>query len=81
MKELLLKNTVKTCCIIFSILIIVHAFEAINALERLSQDKNDALKMSSVVENALATIENASKIGTAKLGVPINTIRILLPPK
>lgn len=29
MKEFLLKNTVKTCCIIFSILIIVHAFEAV----------------------------------------------------
>ena len=29
MKESMLKNTVKTCCIIFCILIVVHAFEAI----------------------------------------------------
>ena len=29
MKDTLLKNTVKTCCVIFCVLIAVHAFEAI----------------------------------------------------
>lgn len=42
----------------------VHAFESINALEQLAKDKNDAVKFSSVVDDARSLIENASKIGT-----------------
>lgn len=42
----------------------IHAFEAINALEALKNDKNDAIKFSSVIDDAQSIIEGASKLGT-----------------